>query len=115
MTFMRQLYLYHSPGRDVAATRKDLARTIHSCTLHFWLDSLHIRCILQAMTRDGTYGSAIGLYCDKGLVMSDEQPRKPVKIGVKEGDGPPPGYLWNVVILTQAFEESKDFLDADQY
>jgi len=47
--------------------------------------------------------------------MADDPTRKPVKIGVKEGEGPPPGYTWNVFILTQAFEEANDFLDADQY
>ncbi len=40
---------------------------------------------------------------------------KPIKIGVKEGGGPPPGYEWNVEILDQAFEEAIEFLDEDQY
>lgn len=47
--------------------------------------------------------------------MADESQRKPVKIGVKEGGGPPPGYQWNVEILEQAFAEAMGFLNADQY
>jgi mRNA-degrading endonuclease RelE of RelBE toxin-antitoxin system len=41
--------------------------------------------------------------------------RKGVKIGVHEGGGPPPGYKWNVELLEQAFPESREFLDDDQY
>ena len=37
--------------------------------------------------------------------------RKPVKVGVKEGGGPPPGYQWNVDILDQAFEEAMDVVE----
>lgn len=40
---------------------------------------------------------------------------KPIKIGVKQGGGPPPGYLWNVDILDIAFEEAIGFLTDDQY
>jgi mRNA-degrading endonuclease RelE of RelBE toxin-antitoxin system len=47
--------------------------------------------------------------------MSDSAPRKAVKVGVREGSGPPPGYNWNVDILDQAFKEAKSFLDDDQY
>lgn len=41
--------------------------------------------------------------------------KKPVKVGVKVGGGPPPGYLWNADILDCAFDEAMGFLDADQY
>ena len=41
--------------------------------------------------------------------------RKAVKVGVKEGGGPPPGYLWNVDLLGQAFDEAMGFLNEDQY
>ena len=47
--------------------------------------------------------------------MADEDNRKPVKVGVKEGDGPPPGYLWNVNILDHSYREARAFLDDDQY
>ena len=45
-----------------------------------------------------------------------EQPGRPtVRVGVKEGGGPPPGFKWNVEIFDQAFEEAMAFLDEDQY
>jgi hypothetical protein len=47
--------------------------------------------------------------------MKEKPDRKPVKVGVKEGDGPPPGYQWNVDILDQAFDEGSSFLNQDQY
>jgi hypothetical protein len=47
--------------------------------------------------------------------MDNDPKRKPVKIGVKAGGGPEPGYCWNVLILDRAFEEAMDLLDADQY
>jgi hypothetical protein len=47
--------------------------------------------------------------------MSTEEVRKPVKIGVKQGDGPPPGYRWNIDLLDQAFQEAMAFLDEGQY
>jgi hypothetical protein len=47
--------------------------------------------------------------------MSDEASRKPVKVGVHEGAGPPPGYAWNVDILDQAYCEAMDFLSEAQY
>ncbi len=47
--------------------------------------------------------------------MARQPERKSVKVGVKEGDGDPPGYRWNVVILDQAFEEAMAFLDEGQY
>jgi hypothetical protein len=40
---------------------------------------------------------------------------KPPKTGVRIGGGPPPGYLWNVVILAQVHHEAMKFLDVDQY
>lgn len=47
--------------------------------------------------------------------MGQKPERKPVKIGVHEGTGPPPGYQWNVDILDQAFEEALAILNEDQY
>ncbi len=47
--------------------------------------------------------------------MPDGPIRKPVKVGVKQGGGPPPGYQWNVDILDQAFEEAMAILNEDQY
>ena len=41
--------------------------------------------------------------------------KKQIKIGVSEGGGPPPGFLWNVWILDLAFDEARDFLDDDKY
>lgn len=41
--------------------------------------------------------------------------RKPVKIGVLKGDGPPPGYEWNVLILDIAYQEAMSFLTEEQY
>ena len=41
--------------------------------------------------------------------------RKPVKVGVKVGGGPAPGYKWNVEILDVAYKEAMGFLDDDQY
>lgn len=41
--------------------------------------------------------------------------RKPIKAGVKQGGGPPPGYLWNIDILDIAYEEAMSFLSAPQY
>jgi phage-related protein len=47
--------------------------------------------------------------------MAKGPQRKRIKVGVKEGGGPPPGYKWNVEILDQAFEEAMGFLSEDQY
>lgn len=41
--------------------------------------------------------------------------KRHVKVGVREGGGPPPGYRWTVHILNVAFVEAMDLLDADQY
>jgi hypothetical protein len=41
--------------------------------------------------------------------------KKQVKIGVWAGDGPPPGYRWNVAILELAFDEAMSFLSSAQY
>jgi len=40
---------------------------------------------------------------------------KKLEVGVRIGGGPPPGYLWNVVILKVARKESLKFLDEAQY
>jgi hypothetical protein len=40
---------------------------------------------------------------------------KPIKIGVREGEGRPPGYQWSVWILDLAFDEVMDFLKREQY
>ena len=47
--------------------------------------------------------------------MADDPSRKKVKVGVKEGGGPPPGYEWSVEILDRAFDEARAFLNDDQY
>jgi hypothetical protein len=47
--------------------------------------------------------------------MESGHSRKPLKIGVKEGDGEPPGYEWTVLILDVAFKEAMKFLDENQY
>ena len=51
----------------------------------------------------------------RGYTMADDPGRKNVKVGVKEGGGPPPGYQWSVEILDQAYEEAMGFLNPDQY
>jgi hypothetical protein len=46
----------------------------------------------------------------------DEQPAgKAIKVGVKEGAGAPPGYKWNVDLLSQVHGEAMSFLTPDQY
>lgn len=40
---------------------------------------------------------------------------KELKVGVKAGDGPPPGYAWNVLILDIAFGDSKKVLEDYEY
>src|SRR4051794_11182375 len=47
--------------------------------------------------------------------MAEQPQGKPIKIGVKEGGGPPPGYRWNVEIFDQAYDAAMAFLDEDQY
>jgi hypothetical protein len=47
--------------------------------------------------------------------VSDPPGKKSIKVGVKEGGGPPPGYRWNVDVLDIAYEEAIAFLNADQY
>ncbi len=47
--------------------------------------------------------------------MADESSRKTVKVGVRVGEGPPPGYRWNVEILDLAWKEAHDLFDEDQY
>jgi len=37
--------------------------------------------------------------------------RKPVKVGVWQGDGPPPGYEFTVLILSSAFDDSSRLLN----
>ena len=40
--------------------------------------------------------------------------RKPLKVGVRTGEGPPPGYLWTVVIVDHAHEEMvKEFTELE--
>src|SRR5215469_490289 len=41
--------------------------------------------------------------------------KRPVKVGVLRGGGPPPGYQWNVHILDLAFDETMGFCNGDQY
>ena len=40
---------------------------------------------------------------------------KPIHVGVREGDGSPPGYRWSVWILSLAFDEAMSFLTPVQY
>src|SRR5688572_10637525 len=47
--------------------------------------------------------------------MADDSRRKALKIGVVRGQGPPPGYQWNALIVDRAFEESRTFLNDEQY
>src|SRR5947208_1778158 len=47
--------------------------------------------------------------------MDPTSERKGTKIGVKEGEGPPPGYKWSVDILDSAHTEAMSFLTEDQY
>lgn len=47
--------------------------------------------------------------------MAKDRAKKKIKVGVKEGGGPPPGYRWNVQILDAAFSEAMGFLGPDQY
>jgi hypothetical protein len=41
--------------------------------------------------------------------------RKRIKVGVREGQGQPPGYRWSVWILDLAFDEVMGFLKPEQY
>lgn len=47
--------------------------------------------------------------------MAEESSRKTVKVGVRVGEGPPPGYQWNVEILDLAWKEAHELLNEDQY
>ena len=47
--------------------------------------------------------------------MMPTSPRKPIKVGVKEGAGPPPGYRWSVDVLDRAHDDAMEFLTDDQY
>ncbi len=38
-----------------------------------------------------------------------------LKVGVREGSGPPPGYRWNVLFIDLVYREVMAFLNADQY
>jgi mRNA-degrading endonuclease RelE of RelBE toxin-antitoxin system len=51
------------------------------------------------------------------LSMADESESENelTKTRVRRGGGPPPGYEWNVEILAQVRDESRDFLSEDQY
>jgi hypothetical protein len=40
---------------------------------------------------------------------------KPLKVGLKAGAGPLPGYCWNVSYLSVAREEAMSFLNDEQY
>lgn len=40
---------------------------------------------------------------------------KAVKVGLRAGDGPPPGYLWSVWYLSAARDEAAEFLSPEQY
>lgn len=47
--------------------------------------------------------------------MSEQPDRKPIKIGVREHSGPPPGYRWTVEVLDTAYGEAMAFLTEAQY
>lgn len=47
--------------------------------------------------------------------MSEPSRRKPIKIGVHRGGGPPPGYRWSVEILDVSTDEAMKFLNGEQY
>jgi hypothetical protein len=38
-----------------------------------------------------------------------------LKVGVERGGGPPPGYLWRVLVFDNAYREAMSFLKAYQY
>lgn len=59
------------------------------------------------MTRRSTAVSEL-----RSRALSDS---KKLKIGVKEGGGPPPGYLWNALILDDAFREAMRMFGDAQY
>lgn len=40
--------------------------------------------------------------------------KRQVKVGVRQGGGPPPGYAWNVWVLSVAFRETQDVFSAAQ-
>jgi hypothetical protein len=40
---------------------------------------------------------------------------KPLKVGLKIGGGPPPGFLWNVAFLSLAADDAASFLTDEQY
>lgn len=40
---------------------------------------------------------------------------KPVRVGLRQGGGPEPGYLWSVLYLSSARAEAGDFLTESQY
>ncbi len=42
-------------------------------------------------------------------------PKKKIRVGAREGQGPPPGSRWNVWFLTLASEEAGKFLSDEQY
>lgn len=48
-------------------------------------------------------------------LVADESEGKKVKVGVRAGGGPPPGYSWTVRILDAAWREARDLLNDDQY
>jgi hypothetical protein len=41
--------------------------------------------------------------------------RRALKVGVRRGGGPPPGYRWTVLVPDIAYEEARSFLNEDQY
>jgi len=47
--------------------------------------------------------------------MADGTHGKPVKVGVKQGGGPVPGYQWNVDLLNEAHADAIGFLTEGQY
>jgi hypothetical protein len=46
---------------------------------------------------------------------AEEHPRRPAKVVAKHGGGPPPGFLWSVLVLDAAHKEAAKLYNADQY
>jgi hypothetical protein len=70
------------------------------------------------MGKDSCFTAAEQLYAVSKWPVSGlgkKMAKKPVKVGVQRGGGPPPGYRWTVRILDSAYDEAMSFLNQDQY
>jgi len=59
------------------------------------------------------YNRPVNALPDKSGVS--ESSENQIKIGVRQGDGPDPGYVWNVAILDYAFTEVSKFFTTAEY